>query len=155
MANRSKMTDERVERFLAVLSQGGSVTAAAEQAGIGRRTVYDWKAADADFAEAFEDAWQRGIAALEDEAVRRAYRGTERPVFQKGVQVGTVKEFSDSLLMFLLKSRDPRFRDKATVEMTGKDGGPIKTDSIDLSKLSTDELRNLLSITARAGLKVA
>jgi hypothetical protein len=155
MANRTKQTDERVERFLTALSEGGSVTKAAEQAGIGRRTVYDWKATDPEFAALFEDAWQRGIAALEDEAVRRAYQGVQRPVFSKGVQVGSVTEYSDSLLMFLLKSRDPRFRDKTSVEMTGKDGGPIKTDGIDLSKLSTDELRNLLSITARATLKVA
>jgi hypothetical protein len=155
VANRTKQTDERVELFLATLSQGGTVTAAAEKANIGRRTIYDWKESDPEFAAQFEDAYQRGIAVLEEEAVRRAYHGTERPIFQKGVQVGSVKEFSDSLLMFLLKSRDPRFRDKTQVEMTGKDGGPIKTEGIDLSKLSTDELRNLLSITARATLKVA
>jgi hypothetical protein len=155
MAGRTKFTDDRVEKFLAILSQGSSVTAAAEQTGIGRRTVYAWKAGDPEFAEAFEDAWQRGIAVLEDEAVRRAYHGNERPVFQKGVQVGSVKEFSDSLLMFLLKSRDPRFRDKATVEMTGAGGGPIKTDAVDLSKLSTDELRDLFALASRAAIKAA
>ena len=156
MANRTKMTDERVERFLSILSQGSSVTAAAEQSGIGRRTVYDWKANDPEFAAAFEDAWQRGIAVLEDEAVRRAYTGTERAVYQKGVQVGTVRDYSDSLLIFLLKSRDPRFRDKATVEMTGAGGGPIKTEGgLDLTKLSTDELRSLYAIAQRAAIKVA
>jgi hypothetical protein len=155
MANRTKQTDERVELFLATLSQGGTVTAAAEKANIGRRTIYDWKESDPEFAAQFEDAYQRGIAVLEDEAVRRAYHGVQRPVYQKGQIAGHVTEYSDSLLMFLLKSRDPRFRDKTQVEMTGKDGGPIKTEGIDLSKLSTDELRNLLSITARATLKVA
>jgi hypothetical protein len=156
MANRTKQTDERVELFLAALSLGGTVTAAAEKANIGRRTVYDWKESDPEFAALFEDAYQRGIAVLEEEAVRRAYHGTERPIFQKGVQVGSIKEFSDSLLMFLLKSRDPRFRDKATVEMTGAGGGPIKTEGgLDLTKLSTDELRNLYAIAQRAAIKVA
>jgi hypothetical protein len=148
--------DERVELFLTTLSQGGTVTAAAEKANIGRRTVYDWKEADPDFAAQFEDAYQRGIAVLEDEAVRRAYHGVQRPVYQRGVVAGHVTEYSDSLLMFLLKSRDPRFRDKATVEMTGAGGGPIKTEGgLDLAKLSTDELRHLYAIAQRAAIKVA
>jgi hypothetical protein len=48
-----------------------------------------------------------GTAALEDEAVRRAYHGVEEPVFYKGVQCGSVTSYSDTLLMFLLKARKP------------------------------------------------
>jgi hypothetical protein len=44
---------------------------------------------------------------LEDEAVRRAYEGVERPVFQGGKQVGVVREYSDTLLIFLLKALRP------------------------------------------------
>jgi hypothetical protein len=145
------MTDERVGKFLSLVRQGGSITSAAVQSGIARRTVYEWKANDSEFADALEDAYQQGIAVLEEEAVRRAYHGNDRPVFQKGIQVGTVKEFSDSLLMFLLKARDPRFRDKATVEMTGA----VKTETADLTKLSTEELRSLYEIAARTGIKAA
>ena len=154
MANRTKMNEERVERLLAALSEGASITKAAELSGIGRRTVYDWRAQDPEFSAAFEDAYQRGVAVLEDEAFRRAHDGVQRPVYYKGAIVDHVREFSDSLLMFLLKARDPRFRDKTQVEMTGKDGGPIKTEGIDFSKLSTDELRHALALAARASIKV-
>jgi hypothetical protein len=82
---------------------------------------------------------------LEEEAVRRAYHGTERPIFQKGVQVGSVKEFSDSLLMFLLKSRDPRVPGQSYRRNDWRRRGPIKTEGgLDLTKLSTDELQKPL-----------
>jgi hypothetical protein len=48
-----------------------------------------------------------GTAALEGEAVRRAYHGVEEPVFCKGVQCGVVRKYRDKLLMFLLKARNP------------------------------------------------
>jgi len=44
---------------------------------------------------------------LEAEAWRRAVEGVEKPVFQGGVQVGVIREFSDSVLMFLLRARKP------------------------------------------------
>ena len=41
-----------------------------------------------------------------------------------GKQVGTVKRYSDTLLMFLLKGRRPeKFKDRH--ELTGKDGEPV------------------------------
>jgi hypothetical protein len=39
--------------------------------------------------------------------VDRAVEGVERPVFQRGQQVGTIREYSDRLLMFMLKARRP------------------------------------------------
>jgi hypothetical protein len=57
--------------------------------------------------------------ALEDEAVRRARVGIRKPVLHKGKQVYVqgepmyTTEYSDSLLMFLLKAYNPeRFRDR-------------------------------------------
>ena len=48
-----------------------------------------------------------GTEALEYEAVRRAYHGVAEPVFYNGVQCGSVTKYSDKLLMFLLKARNP------------------------------------------------
>src|SRR3989442_1076284 len=45
---------------------------------------------------------------LEDEAVRRAYKGTLRPQAIGGGKGMMVTEFSDQLLMFLLKCRNPK-----------------------------------------------
>ena len=58
---------------------------------------------------------------LEDEARRRALQGVEKPVFREGRQVGTVTEYSDTLLIFLLKARRPeKFRDRARFEALNK-----------------------------------
>jgi hypothetical protein len=72
-------------------------------AGIDRGTHYDWLKADPGYKAAFEDVQDQAAQALEDEAVRRAYEGVERPVYQGGEKVGVVREYSDTLLIFLLK----------------------------------------------------
>ena len=43
---------------------------------------------------------------MEDEAVRRAVEGVPRPVFYQGQIVGAVQEYSDELLIRMLKARN-------------------------------------------------
>jgi hypothetical protein len=103
--------------FLQHLSQGWTVTAAAHVAGIHRHTAYDFRAIDADFAKAWDDAYEEGTDVLEQEAFRRAAEGVEKPVFQGGVLVGTVREYSDHLMLALLKARRPQhFRERVSVD---------------------------------------
>jgi hypothetical protein len=66
-------------------------------------------------------ALELGTDALEDEAVRRAYHGNDRPVTFQGKVTDTFKEYSDNLLMFMLKARRPdkfkeRFENKSSIE---------------------------------------
>ena len=94
-----------------------SATGAAARAGISRRTVYDWREGDAEFARAWDTAVDAGTDRLEDEALRRAAKGTLRPVYQGGKRVGTVREYSDTLLIFSLKGRRPeKYKDRTVVE---------------------------------------
>jgi hypothetical protein len=102
---RSSYTPERAERFLELLAGGGSVTKAAEAIGRHRRTVYDWKARHEDFAQAWDEAVEAGTDLIEDEATRRAVHGVDRPEFFQGRLVGSVREYSDQLIMTLLKAR--------------------------------------------------
>lgn len=105
--------------FLEHLARGVSITAAAQAAGVGRRTVYEWRAADQTFAEAWDSALDEGSDLLEDEALRRAVHGVSRPV-AVGKQVVDVVEYSDVLLIFLLKARRPeRYRDNVRVRTEG------------------------------------
>ena len=66
--------------------------------------------------------------------------GTKKPVFHQGKRVGGVQEYSDTLLIFLLKGTRPKkFRDNMKVEHAGK----IRHDnrnSIDMSQFTDDEL---------------
>lgn len=110
--------------FLDALADTCHVTDAAKTAGVSRRTVYDHRAAHPEFAAAWDEAKVVGADALEDEAVRRAKEGTLKPVFQGGELVGHVREYSDTLLIFLLKGAKPaKYRER--FELTGKDGAPL------------------------------
>ncbi|MCJ1413663.1 hypothetical protein MMC19_007785 [Ptychographa xylographoides] len=118
------------EAFLIALADLGSVTAACERAGMSRNAAYVWRSEDEDFAAKWQSALDLGTDALEDEAVRRGHLGDLRPVFQGGVQVGVEREFSDRLLIFMLKVRRPnRYCERFTVNVniTSDLAGHIET----------------------------
>lgn len=120
-------TPEKEIAFLAALAATCSVTRACEATGLGRRTAYEWRAADPSFAARWEEAKRIGAEALEDEAHRRAFEGTDEPVFYKGDECGTVRKYSDTLAIFLLKGAMPdKYREKTSMELTGANGGPVQ-----------------------------
>ena len=103
----SQLTPQKRALFLATYRRTGSVTKAAEAADICRRTFYDWKERDKDFAAEAEEAENAYIDDLELEADRRASQGVEEPVFYQGVECGRVVKYSDTLLMFRLNGMRP------------------------------------------------
>ncbi len=119
------MRSRKKRAFLAALVEsGGSVTVAADAAGIARHTYRDWVDKDPVFAEAFTIAFDESTVTLEAEAVRRATVGDLEPIIHKGDVVGHRSKRSDNLLMFLLKERKPSYRDNFTqqVGIWGGDG---------------------------------
>jgi hypothetical protein len=94
-------------RFLASLGQYGNVSRACKSARISRETAYTYRHNDPELAAAWAAALELGVDALEDEAKRRAYEGVKKPVFQGKELVGHVQEYSDTLLIFLLKAHKP------------------------------------------------
>lgn len=112
--------------FLTAYAYCGNVTKAAEIAGVERKSHYNWLESDAEYAAAFEEAKQEACDHLEAEARRRAVEGTCKPVFYKGEECGTIREYSDTLLMFLMKGAMPeKYKDRVQNELTGQGGGPI------------------------------
>lgn len=100
----------------------GRVDLACAAAGCDRTMHYDWLRKYPKYAAAFEEARKDVAQLLEDEAVRRAYHGTAKPM-NVGGKLLMVHEFSDQLLMFLLKNRNPKvFRDKASTDHRFVDG---------------------------------
>ncbi|MDQ2782746.1 MAG: hypothetical protein M3Y26_09485 [Actinomycetota bacterium] len=103
--------------FLAAYAELGTVTHAAKAANVHRTTHTDWLAADPDYAEAFEVAKEQAIEKLEREAIRRAVEGVDKPVYQGGKMVGTIREYSDVLLIFQLKALRPdKYRERFQVQ---------------------------------------
>lgn len=107
------------ELFLEELAARGSVVGACTAAACSRANAYAERERSAEFAKLWDEAKKISVERMEDEARRRAVEGTLRPVFQGGDRVGQVREYSDTLLIFLLKAHDPKYREKQTVEHTG------------------------------------
>ena len=112
-------TQHRKKAFLEAYARTGVVAYAAQAAGVDRSLVYLWKAKDPTFLVAYAQAEEGSTERLETEAFRRAHDGTPKPVYQGGEQVGTIQEYSDTLLIFLLKARRPHvYRDRVDVQAT-------------------------------------
>ena len=126
--------DEWDQFFEAIVTSGGNVSRACERVRITRNTVYDKRDADPVFAARLEQARERGIDTLEDEAVRRAFEGVEEPVgFFQGVSYEVRTNYSDALIQFLLKGNRPnKYRERISTENV----------NLDASKgLSAEEMR--------------
>ncbi len=108
-------TPEKLAAFLRHLEESGSVSFAAERTGIGRNTVYELRKVDPAFARGWEKAAGMALEALRDAAIVRAHEGTERELWRRGKRVGTIREYDNRLLMFLLRALQP--------EVYGRSGG--------------------------------
>jgi len=119
MAKRNQRKARKIKLFLEALSKGTPVAVAAQAAGIAHRTVYEWRDADSDFRERWEEAYAAGTDVLEQEARRRAFEGVDEEIYFHGQICGRAKRYSDPLLMFLLKARDPKYKDRVATEISG------------------------------------
>lgn len=98
----------------------GRVDEACRLAGVNRENHYRWLKTDPKYKEQFDEARELAMDALEDEVYLRAREGVWRPVFHQGVQVASVREHSDTLAIFLLKSHRPKiFNPRIGVDLTG------------------------------------
>lgn len=93
--------------YLAAYSILGSVTYSCKCAGITNPLIYTWKKDDPLFVEYYEMAEQAHTEYMEIEAQRRAVMGVPEEVYYQGEVVGHKRNYSDSLLQFLLKGKRP------------------------------------------------
>ena len=130
MATR-RIIQSKKTAFLEAYGRIGVIAAACRVAQISRVTHYSWLAADPEYAAAFALKTEEAKEVLEAEARRRAVEGVDKPVVYQGkimtAQDGqplTTKEYSDTLLIFLLKGAMPE-KYKERYEHGGPGGGPI------------------------------
>ncbi len=123
--------------LLSAFRKTGNVRLACEAAGVARASHYRWLE-DPAYCEAFEVAREDATDLLEEEAYRRAVVGVEKPVgWYKGKPGGTVREYSDTLLMFLLKGLKPeKYRERMEVR------GSLA--SLDVSRLPDEALSRII-----------
>ena len=104
---RRGWTRHKRQVFLASLAATANVTKAADAAGISRTAAYALRARDAVFAQAWADAMDQALDAIEAMILERAAQGVEKTVFYGGKACGTIREYSDALAKFVLRSRRP------------------------------------------------
>lgn len=105
----AQTTRLKKDEFLRAYAGTGNVTAAVRVVGISRKTPYLWFKKDEAFREDFRFARREAIDSLESEARRRAVEGVEEQHFDKdGNLAFTVRKYSDTLLIFLLKGANPK-----------------------------------------------
>ena len=77
-----------------------------------------------EFKAQMDDAKEEACETLESEAMRRAMKGINEPVFHQGKQCGTITRYSDTLLIFLMKAAMPK-KYGSRVDLTSGDK-PVK-----------------------------
>lgn len=147
-AARTRRTHKRDWKpdFLLAFEETGLVKEACEVAKVGRSTVYEARQQDEAFALAWHDIEEETTERMEREAFRRGVEGVEKPVFQGGKEVGRIKDYSDTLLIFMLKARRPeKYRER--YEVSGKVAHHHKHD---LSNLTDKELEQWEALQRKA-----
>jgi hypothetical protein len=133
---RQRSKPDWAPRLLAALRESANVQLSCAAAGVPRRTFYNRRDADPEFAAAVAEALEDGCDLLEAEARRRAVEGVPRPKFDRagrpiidpatGLQY-VEREYSDTLLIVLLKAHRPeKFRENYRHEYASPDGGAVK-----------------------------
>lgn len=141
-------TMPRRRSFLRTLRQTGTVTVAAEKAGVSRSQAYQLRKKDKAFAQDWDDALQAALDELEAELRRRAMQGTEQPVYFGGKECGRIRTYNDNLGMFLLRAH--RAEIYGAAKTADSDEGPAARDAGRARRLVEERLKRLA--TRRDGL---
>jgi hypothetical protein len=105
MSGQSVLTPEPGQlRFLERISLGDTVYEACQYCDVDRMVAEQWLE-DKTFQRRYKLAQEDAADLLEKEARRRAVDGVEKGVYFKGEKCDTEVQYSDSLMMFLLKGR--------------------------------------------------
>ena len=145
---------ETGDKILHLMSEGMTLTEACDHLKIRRSTVYSWAEKRQDFSAILaraklslaEHAFSQAHA-IPKKLYESALNGEEL----SGPMVAAARLYTDSLKWYAerLNPRDYAQQSKQSIELTGKNGGPIQTtalvfDSRDLSIEARDALRQAL-----------
>jgi hypothetical protein len=147
----SKAPSVKQAAFLAAYSKTGVVTVAAEMAGVHRRNHPFWLQNDKDYPAlpTFNEAHAVACDTIEAEMRRRAIEGVDKPVFYKGQQCGTVKEYSDMLLAMLANGAMPeKYKQKTKIEAEVTTSREVVREG--LRKLTDEELAEYERLLTKA-----
>ena len=141
----AKVTPEKLSAFCTALAETCQVRKACKAVDIAIQTAYRWRKEMPDFAAEWDDAMKAGLLGLESEAHRRGFDGVDEPVFHQGEKCGTIRKYSDTLAIFLLKAHAPeKYRENTRMELTGAEAAAKLAGLIAAAKARKDEISDLV-----------
>jgi len=144
---KEAVRDMKKRLFLEAFVKTGQKKKACEAVGISGAQPRRWAQSDELFQQEYERAKFVAAEILEDEAHRRAVEGVDEPVWYKGEEVGSVKKYSDTLLIFLLKGLKPEvYRERYEVK---NDTPQEVIHTHQLRDLSVEELKSLAQLSKK------
>jgi hypothetical protein len=111
-------------RFLDEMRASANLSRACDKAGVTRQQAFDLRATDSEFLAAWDEAEAGAFDDLEEEVLRRARDGVDKPVYFGGKVCGSVRSYNDALALEILKLRRERLnvrREDASAS-PGEDG---------------------------------
>jgi hypothetical protein len=119
----------KLKNFFDALAEFPNLKRAAAIARVDARTIFKNLRKDKKLKESFDLAFRLGVNTLEEEAVRRARDGITKDIYYQGEVCGQVQNYSDQLLMFLLKAYDKStFGDR--VDHVSSDGSMTPSNNV-------------------------
>jgi transposase-like protein len=91
--------DSQKKRFIGTLAKQGTVSHAAKAAGVSRNTPYRWRHEDSEFAEAWDEAHETAVDAVESVLYQSALSG------------------NIVAMIFYLKAHRPIYRDRLNIDL--------------------------------------
>jgi hypothetical protein len=113
----AKQRQDAQQAFLASYVQSANILTSCNEIGIDRSLIYYWQEHDEQFMLQFNRADAEANLMIEAEIKRRAIDGWDEPLVSAGKRVGTVRKYSDTLLIFLAKARMPKYREKQQLDI--------------------------------------
>jgi hypothetical protein len=126
---RTIRSPKKRKLFLDALRETGVIAYACKLAGIGQTAAYKWRDDEEDFARDWSEALEEALDMLELEARRRAHDGLIKKKFKDGEpiidpetgQQYYEREYSDTLMIFLLKGGRPeKYRENIKQEQVSE-----------------------------------
>jgi hypothetical protein len=111
------LDDPKMVKFLDLVAEGGRVCRACEALEWDFHKIRNRSRRDPKFRELYFRARSVGVKVMEEEAVRRAYEGVVVPKNMGKHGIVEVREYSDTLLMFILRaSRPNKYREQKVIQ---------------------------------------
>ena len=106
------------EKFLTEYAICGGIYTSADATGVSYNGYRVWLDGDKFmFQKRMEEAKSRYLEKMVREVDRRALKGVDQDIFYQRDKIGTKTVYSDNLLMFSVKQRDPSYRDTTIINV--------------------------------------